>query len=172
MTLRPRQPDLGSALLLVLILLGVLAAIGGAAVTLSSRDRINAGAKTRRDVMTACARAAQVKVWAEMAKYGPRWLGSDNAVTELVLSDGTRLGPLHYDTNPAGLKVKDVVVGLASEFGDESVVDLTNRSTALIGAGKAYRCVARCTVPGGGLPPPLGPPDRQLEVEFQIRTRL
>ena len=46
-------------------------------------------------------------------------------------------------------------------------MDLTNRSTALIGAGRAYRCVARCTVPGGALSP-----DRELEVEFQIRTRL
>ena len=59
------------------------------------------------------------------------------------------------------------MVGLAAEFGDEAVVDLTNRSTALIGAGRAYRCVARCIVPGGALSP-----DRELEVEFQIRTRL
>jgi hypothetical protein len=159
-------------MILVVILLGVLAAIGGAAVTLSSRDRINAGAKTRRDAMAACAQAAQVKVWAELAKYGPRWLGSDTPITELVLGDGTRLGPLHYDSPASGVVAKDVVVGLASEFGDESVVDLSNRSTSLIGAGKAYRCVARCTFPGGGLPPPLGPPDRMLEVEFQIRTRL
>jgi hypothetical protein len=156
----------GSTLLLVIILLGVLAAIGAAAVTLSSRERINASAKSRRDLSAACAQAAQVKLWAELAKYGPRWLGSDTLVTEFTLPDGTRLGPLHYDQTAGAVVAKDVVVGLASEFGDESVVDLTNRSTALIGAGKAYRCVARCVVPGG-----LGP-DRQLEVEFQIRTRL
>jgi hypothetical protein len=161
-----RRADRGSALVLVVILLAVLAAIGAAAVTLSSRDRINAGAKSRRDLMVACASAAQVKVWAELARYGPRWLGSDNLITELTLADGTRLGPLHYDQN-SGIAAKDVVVALSAEFGDESVVDLSNRSTSLIGAGKAYRCVARCTVPGG-----LFAPDRQLEVEFQIRTRM
>jgi hypothetical protein len=166
--LRDRSAS-GSTLLLVVILLGVLAAIGAAAVTLSSRDRINAAAKSRRDLVAACAHAAQVKLWAEVAKYGPRWLGSETPITEFTLPDGTRLGPLHYGQTPGGtpvLTVKDVIVGLASEFGDEAVVDLTNRSTALIGAGRAYRCVARCTVPG------LAGPDRQLEVEFQIRTRL
>jgi hypothetical protein len=166
---RPRS-EAGSTMILVVILLGVLAAIGGAAVTLSSRDRINAGAKTRRDALAACAQAAQVKVWAELARYGPRWMGSDTPVTELVLADGTRLGPLHYTPpggDPPGIVAKDVVVGLSAEFGDEAVVDLSNRSTSLLSAGKAYRCVARCTIPGG-----MFAPDRQLEVEFQIRTRL
>lgn len=170
MTTRPRPPSpRGSALLLVIILLGVLAAIGAAAVSLSSRDRINAGAKARRDLMVACASAAQVKVWAELARYGPRWLGSDTPIAELVLADGTKLGPLHYDQTASGLVAKDVVVALsAAEFGDEQVIDLSNRSTALMGSGKAYRCVARCTFPGVI---PFAP-DRQLEVEFQLRTRL
>jgi hypothetical protein len=158
----------GSTLLLVVILLAVLAAIGAAAVTLSSRDRVNASAKSRRDLIAACASAAQVKIWAELARYGPRWLGSDIPITELTLPDGTRLGPLHYDQEASGVVAKDVVVGLAAEFGDEAVVDLTNRSTALIGAGRAYRCVARCVVPGGT----LFAPNRELEVEFQIRTRM
>ncbi len=158
----------GSALVLVVILLAVLAAIGGAAVMLSSRDRINAAAKANRDTMTACARAAQVKVWSEIARYGIGWLGSTNPIAEFTLPDGTRLGPLHYDqTTSMGLTVSNVVVAMASEFGDESVTDLTNRSTALIAGGKTYRCIAKCTIPGNVLTP-----DRQLEVEFVIRTRL
>lgn len=169
MPTRPRPPaPHGSALVLVVILLGVLAAIGAAAVSLASRDRINAGAKTRRDVMVACASAAQVKVWAELARYGPRWLGSDTAIAELTLPDGTRLGPLHYGQSTGSVVAKDVIVALAAEFGDESVVDLSNRSTGLIGAGRAYRAVARCLVPG----PNVFTADRELEVEFQIRTRL
>jgi hypothetical protein len=163
----PTRPARGSSLLLVMILLGVLAAVGAAAVTLSSRDRINAAAKGRRDLVAACASAAQAQIWAELARFGPRWLGSDNPITELRLADGTRLGPLHYDQNPTGVVAKDVVVAIAAEYGDEAVVDLSNRSTSLIGAGKTYRCVARCVAPGGG-----NSPDRQLEVEFLIRTRL
>ncbi len=161
------RPQRGSTLVLVVILLGVLTAIGVAAVRLASRDRINASAKSRRDLVAACASAAQVKIWAELARYGPRWFGSDTPIAEFTLADGTRLGPLHYDQNPAGLVAKNVIVGLAAEFGDEAVVDLTNRSTALIGAGRAYRCIARCVVPGGAFSR-----DRELEVEFQIRTRL
>lgn len=154
--------DRGSTLLIVMILLTVLAAIGAAAVTLSSRDRINASAKTRRDMVTACASAAQAKIWAEVARYGPQWLGSDNAISEMTLNDGTRLGPLHYDQTPTGLVVKNVVLGLAAEYGDEAVVGLSNRSSGLISAGHTYRCVARCVDPAG----------RQLEVEFQLRTRI
>lgn len=165
MSTRPRAAH-GSTLLLVVILLAVLAAVGAAAVTLSSRDRVNASAKARRDLVAACASAAQVKIWAELAQYGPRWLGSDNPISELTLPDGTKLAPVHYDQGLSGVVAKNVVLTLAAEFGDEQVVDLTNRSTSLIGAGRAYRCVARCTVPGG-----FGP-KRELEVEFQIRTRM
>lgn len=170
MTPRDRSA-LGSTLILVVILVGVLAAIGAAAVSLSSRERINAGAKAQRDLVVACAQAAQVKLWAELARSGPRWLGSDAAVTEFVLPDGTRLGPLHYDS-PSGVVAKDVVVALAAEFGDEQAVDLSNRSTALIGAGKAYRAVARCVLPANRGGATFGAPERMLEVEFQIRTRL
>jgi hypothetical protein len=159
----------GSVLVLVVILLGVLAAIASAAVMLSSRDRINASAKSHRDVTVACARAAQAKIWAEIATYGTGWLTSTTIpVTEFTLPDGTRLGPLHYDqTTTMGLVAKDVVVALSSEFGDESAVDLSNRSAGLLGSSKTYRCVAHCIIPGTFLSP-----DRQLEVEFIIRTRL
>lgn len=166
---RTRTPaPAGSVIVLVVILLGVLAAIGGAAVLLSSRDRVNAAAKGNRDMMASCARAAQVKVWAEISKYGTGWLGSSTPITEFTLPDGTRLGPLHYgQTTSMGLVAKDVVVALSSEFGDESVVDLTNRSTALLAGSKTYRCVAHCVIPGNWITP-----DRELEVEFIIRTRL
>ncbi|SRR6266568_1250931 len=156
----------GSTLVLVVILLGVLAAIGGAAVMLSSRDRINASAKSHRDTMVACARAAQAKIWSEVAKYGTGWLTSSTPVTEFTLRDGTRLGPLHYDQNTT-VTAKDVIVALASESGDETAVDLSNRSAALLGSSKTYRCVAHCVIPGTWTTP-----DRELEVEFVIRTRL
>lgn len=160
--IRPRTH--GSALLLVVILLGVLAAIGAAAVSLSSRDRINASAKSHRDLMTACASAAQLKVWAELARYGPKWFGSDARTTEFSLPDGTRLAPLHYGQTTATL-VKDVVVSFKDPVADEMVRDLTNRSQPLLAQGAAQRCVARCTVPGG-----MFQPDRVLEVEFMLRV--
>jgi hypothetical protein len=157
------RQDRGSTLLIVMILLTVLAAIGAAAVTLSSRDRINASAKTHRDMVAACASAAQAKIWAEVARYGPQWFGSGDPVAELTLNDGTRLGPLHYGQDPGALVVKDVVLGLTAEYGDEATVSLSNRSSGLMGSGHTYRCVAHCVDRTG---------QRELEVEFQLRTRI
>jgi hypothetical protein len=157
------RQDRGSTLLLVMILLTVLAAIGAAAVTLSARDRINASAKTHRDMVAACASAAQAKIWAEVAQFGPQWFGSQSPITELTLNDGTRLGPVHYDQAPGTLQVRDVVITLTAEYGDEAIVSLSNRSSGLMGSGHTYRCVARCVDQTG---------QRQLEVEFQLRTRI
>jgi hypothetical protein len=158
------RPQRGSALLLVIILLGILTAIGAAAVTLSSRDRINAGAKTRRDFMLACANAAQLKVWAELNRYGTKWFqpGAFQA-TELVLADGTRLAPLHYGQDTSTY-ISDVVVTFNDPMNSEVAVDLTNRSGGLMAFGSGRRTIARCVVPGG-----LFSPDRVLEVEFAIR---
>lgn len=156
------RPHTGSALLLVVILLGVLAAIAGATVALSSRDRINASAKSRRDLVVSCANAAQMKVWAELARYGPKWFG-DFAGTETVLADGTRLAPVHYD-QAASVQIKDVVVTFTDPIGSEMAKDMTNRSQALMNQGNAKRAVARCVIPGGAFSP-----DRVLEIEFSMR---
>jgi hypothetical protein len=160
-------PARGSILIFAVILVGVLAAIGGAAVLLSSRDRINAGAKTRRDVVSACASAAQAKLWAELAKYGPNLFGSTTPVAELTLADGTRLGTLHYDQT-AGIPMSDVAVLLANDFGDGEITDLTNKASGLLANARVFRVVARCTVPGSG----FFARDRQVEVEFRLRTRM
>ncbi len=90
---RPR----GSTLLLVVILLGVLAVIGVAAVSLGSQERTNASAKGKRDAVAACANAARMALWAELARYGSAYLTSSNPVGEIVLPDGTTLAaPAHY----------------------------------------------------------------------------
>jgi hypothetical protein len=149
------------------ILVAVLAAIGGAAVLLSSRDRINANAKTRRDVISACASAAQAKLWADLAKFGPNLFGSTNPIAELTLADGTRLGTLHYGQTAATINMSNVAVLLANDFGDGQVTDLTNRASGLLPNSRAYRVVARCTVPGG-----MFQADRQVEVELRLRARM
>lgn len=160
-------PARGSTLIFAVILVAVLTAIGGAAVLLSSRDRINASAKTSKDEVSACAAAAQVKVWAELAKYGTNLFGSGGSVTEMTLADGTRLGALHYD-QAATSPWSSVVVVLSMDLGDVEIGDLTNVATGRAALTKGFRVVARCTVPGQGL---FGR-DRQVELEFRIRTRM
>jgi hypothetical protein len=161
----PRTPARGSTLLLAMVLLAVLSVVGVAAVSLSSQERTNAAAKGKRDALFACANAARMVLWAELARYGQNHLTSDAPIAELVLPDGTRFAaPAHYDT-PSSAVVKSVAlerlvpISLEGETGD-----LTNsfRSPGGDGSTRSYTAVARCTDPKG----------RALEVEFVIAFSL
>jgi len=151
----------GSTLLLVIILLAVLAIIGVSAVSLGSQERVNAAAKGKRDAVTACASAARMALWAELAKYGSAYLTSANPVGDIVLSDGTKLtAPAHYTS--AGTDSQTVVEivrthQIVRSFAAKTV-DLTNKMDAPQSAlgGTAYTVVARCKDPKG----------RESEVEF------
>lgn len=151
----------GSTLLLVVILLGVLAIIGAAAVSLGAQERTNAAIKSRRDALAACAAAAQAALWAELLKYGPRYLGSDRAVGTITLPDGTRLSMGHYDQDPDTTVVNQAVRPISCDTGQaEEFVDLTNRDAVLRLGGHCYQVVAHCRDPMG----------RELEIEFGINT--
>src|SRR5689334_9704737 len=89
----------GSTMILVVVLLMVLGIIGVAAVSLGSQERANASSKTQRDRLYACATAARMQVWAELAKYGRGYFDSTNNPDSVTLPDGTVLtAPSHYDT--------------------------------------------------------------------------
>jgi hypothetical protein len=164
---RIRNPR-GSTLVLAMVLLAVLSLIGVAAVALSAQERSNVAAKGKRDLQVACANAARMVVFAELARSGSQFLASDSPLPEVILPDGTKLSQAHYDT-PAGLTVKqitpDVVIPVTSNPKAAGTADLTNTFEA-VGANSAtvqgYRVVARCEDPKG----------RQLEVEFVIAFAL
>lgn len=163
-----RAQDRGSTLVIALIMLAVLSVIGGAAVLLSSQERQNAAAKTRVDALAACAQAARAKIWAEIARYGPRYLSSENLLTSPleITGIGKLAAPAHYGSTTT-LKVKQVVLAVEKAVSDGApmpVVDLTNRTASpdALTSGRAYRVVARCT----------DARDRELEVEFAMRFAL
>lgn len=149
MDVRPKAKHRGSTLILVVVLLAVLSVIGVAAVSLGSQERVNAAAKGRRDALAACASAARMALWAELARHGAAYLTSSTPVGEIQLADGTRLAaPAHYtsagtDTYPVVQIVKThrIVRSLAAK-----TVDLTNRMDAPQSqlGGTAYTVVARC----------------------------
>jgi len=151
----------GSTLLLVVILLAVLAVIGVSAASLGSQERVNAAAKGRRDAVAACASAARMALWAEIARYGSGYLSSTSPVGEIVLPDGTTLAaPAHYqsaDTDDLPVvqivRTHRIVRSLAAK-----TQDLTNKMDAPQSAlgGTAYTVVARCRDAKG----------REDEVEF------
>jgi Tfp pilus assembly protein PilX len=158
---RLEKTSRGSTLLLVVVLLAVLAIIGVSAVSLGSQERVNSAAKGKRDAVSACANAARMALWAELARYGSAYLASTSPVGEIVLADGTKLAaPAHYtsastDTVPVVEIVRTHRV--VRSFGSQTV-DLTNRMDAPQSqlGGTAYTVVARCKDPAG----------RESEVEF------
>lgn len=167
----------GNMLVIAMILLAVLSVLGVSAVMLSSEERRNAAAKARRDALEACAHAAQAKIWAEVARYGPTYLKSGMLVAspESLPGGMTARAPAHYSTSTTNatpddgsdIAVNSVVVQFDQGVSDGSLAtasDLTNRAVAIdqLGSGKAYRIVARCKDSKG----------RELEAEFAMRFTL
>jgi len=156
-----RPSERGSTLILVVVLLAVLAIIGVAAVSLGSQERVNASAKGRRDALVACANAARMALWAEVARHGAGYMTSTAPMTEIVLADGTRLAaPAHYTSAEAdALPVAQIVRTnrIVRSFASKTV-DLTNKMDAPQSqlGGTAYTVVARCKDAKG----------REDEVEF------
>jgi hypothetical protein len=159
---RRNRGSRGGALLLTLIILVVMTVLGVGAVVTSSRERENAYAKSKYDRVIACARAAQAKIWAEIAIYGPGYLTGTRGVTEVTLADGTRLAaPAHYDT-AIGAEIQRVTLVVPEGAGGPQLpkaANLTNSGGATVPIGTVNRVVARCVDPAG----------RPYEVELAVR---
>jgi Tfp pilus assembly protein PilX len=164
----PNPAARGSTLVLAMVLLAVLSLVGVAAVSLASQERANVGAKAKRDLQVACANAARMVVYAELARYGSGYLASSTAIPSVTLPDGTVLSQQHYDT-PAGMTVNQItparVLPVSSSTKSSGTADLTNSFQA-VGTDaptvQGYEVVAKCTDPKG----------RQLEVEFVVAFSL
>ncbi len=155
----------GSSLLVTIILLGVLSAIGAAAVMLSSQERINASAKSRYDKLIECANAAYAKIWAEMANNGPGYLTSSVQIHPLTLPDGTQFVPGHYNNaSDGGVSMTNVTFTAKAGSGNNVLNerDCTNAACGLVGIGQTHGIVAHCTDSMG----------RQYEVEMAVRFAL
>jgi hypothetical protein len=151
----------GSTLLLAVILLGVLSVIGVAAVSISSQERANADVKMTRDKLAACAAAAQANVWAELLRYGPRFLSRAGlTVPAIRLPDGSKLLASHYGEPDVSVVDTGVYPSDCKPLNAEDFVDLTNRDTFFSLSGSCFRIVARCRDARG----------RELEVEFGLNT--
>jgi hypothetical protein len=149
----------GSTLLLAVVLLGVLSVIGVAAVSLASQERTNAGVKAGRDRLAACASAAQAKIWEELLRYGPSFLGrSGKSVPSLTLPDGSRLMGGHYRDPDVVVVDSGVRATECKPLSTEDFVDLTNRDTFFSLGGSCFLVTARCK----------DAQDRELEVEFGL----
>ena len=155
-----RERPRGSALLTTMILLAVLMVIGIAAVSLSSQERANASAKARLDFATACANAAQAKIWSELADSGLGYLGTAVQISPVTLPDGTVLTSGHYDADAGAVTVTNSVFAADCNGANPLAErDFTNTVVARTAGGRCYAIQARCIDPSG----------RQMEVEFGLR---
>ena len=156
MTMRSSASARGSTLLVSMILLAVLSLIGVAAVSLSGRERVAAGARSGNAMLVECAQAAQAQVFAELARWGPGYLTSARQLDTVTLPDGTVLtAPAHYGTNLGAATpptVKDVVLTVVQGAGGGPVqeTDCTNKACFMSGTSQdPYVVVARCTDKAG-----------------------
>ena len=157
-----RYRPTGGALLLTLILVAVLTVLGVGAVVAASTERENAFAKSKYDRLVACARAAQAKIWSEIAIYGPGYLTGTQGVTTVSLADGTVLSaPSHYDTL-VGAQIQSVTLVVPDGAGGAQLpkaANLSNSGGATVPIGTVNRVVAVCTDTAG----------RSYEVELAVR---
>jgi hypothetical protein len=170
---RSTHPERGSVLLVTFILLAVLAATGAAAVLLSSRGRLSAGAQAGYDAVVECANAAQAKLWASIGVHGHGYYRSPPAgmvVESMTLAGGKELAaPAHIDSGPLA-SIADAmyagVTGTSDGLGTDQ--DSTNTLRSSVerrpgGGGEPATIVtARCRDLTG----------RVHEVEFSFRFSL
>jgi hypothetical protein len=157
----------GSTLLFALVLLGVLTALAVAAVSLGSRERANAASKVRLDQLQACAAAAEAQLWAELARFGTGYLGSERGVGAVTLPDGRRLAaPAHYGTNLDGsVRVRDITMTVKDGAGGSSATRRADRTNTIVWksmGGDPTRVTATCIDRDG----------REFEVELAVRFAL
>jgi type II secretory pathway pseudopilin PulG len=149
----------GSALVLVMIILGVLALLAAAALKLAQQDSVNVNQRISRETLTACAEAAQRKLMAEIALRG----GATGQVQAVVVPGAnTQLVVGHYDSEAVvnvDLDKNFLPLGPAAASGGFDENDATN--TMRMGGmfGQQYFTVAHCTDARG----------RQYEVEVIVR---
>lgn len=153
----------GSALAVAMIVLGVLTVVGVAAVSLSTQERTNAAAYGKLDAMSACANAAQAKLWKELGVHGTALASKDVAITSMTLADGSVLtAPAHYDT-PLTATIKSVS-STDSKAGAKSKKsrDLTGKGRQTGNRDTVNFFVIHCKDRSG----------RELEIEIGIKFAL
>jgi type IV pilus assembly PilX-like protein len=164
MPLPSRPAQRGSVLIVAMLLLLVLTILGVAAVSASTKERLASGVKSRHDRLLACARAAQAKIWAEVAMQGPGYLTGASPVTAITLPDGTQLtAPAHYDTQADG-SVEARTVTLVVRDGASGArlpasANMSNQGEIAAPPGNVTRVTARCVDTFG----------RPFEVELAVR---
>jgi Tfp pilus assembly protein PilX len=149
----------GSALIVAIILVAVMAVVGLALIRRTSNEIDSVSSKRHYDVAVSCADGARQMLMSSFRTFGlpPTQLSLDKTVNDKRLTSG------HYDT----FAVQSVVVATGASFsgGTVGASDIVNRTR---GAGQLggtmYRMTVVCTDSSSAT--------RQSEVEYLVRFGL
>jgi len=146
----------GSALLVAIILVGVMAVVALALITRTNNEMEAVSAKRHYDVAVACADGARQMLMSSFRTFGlpPASLTLDKTVSDKRYSSG------HYDT----FAVQSVAAATGVSTGSVGVTDIVNRTRAATLGGQMYRMTVVCSDSLSTT--------RQSEVEFLVRFGL
>jgi hypothetical protein len=148
--------DRGSALLVAIILVAVMAIVAIALVNRSTNEIDAVGSKRNYDVAVSCADGARQMLMSSFRTFAvsPASLTLDKTVGDKRLTSG------HYDT----FALQSVVPSTGSSAGAIGATDIVNRTWNTRLGGQVYRMTVVCTDSNSA--------NRQSEVEFLVRFGL
>jgi len=154
----------GSALILSVIVVTVLAIIGVAVINFASREIAGATAGRKYQALVACAEAGRQQILSQFHALGTSPLSITPLNIQLTPTNQILGG--HFDTNTAAaIQVTQVTYLPQTAFGpDRGVVqNIANRIVGTGGGSKPVKVVVHCQQTG------FSSSAGQLEVEFGIR---
>jgi|GraSoiStandDraft_41_1057321.scaffolds.fasta_scaffold2012923_1 hypothetical protein len=153
---RRTTKDRGSALIVAVILVAVMAVVALALITRTSNEMEAVSAKRHYDVAISCADGARQMLMSSFRTFGlpPASLTLDKTVNDKRLSSG------HYDT----FAVQSVVAAAGVSPSAVGVSDIVNRTHSAELGGQMYRMTVTCSDSASAT--------RQMEVEYLVRFGL
>jgi hypothetical protein len=161
----------GSALLLAMVVVLVVAVIGVAVIRMSSRELAGATAARQTDALVACAEAGRQVLMNQFRSIGTPPTSITALNVPLDATTGGRIAAAggHVDEAVASVQVDQVKLLPAGTFGTSrgAIADLTNiiGGVGALGNGNPYRVLVRC-LDGAAAD---GTGGRQVEVEFGVQ---
>jgi type II secretory pathway pseudopilin PulG len=156
----------GSALVVAIIVIMVMAVIGVAMLRFGAREVAGSTALQRQQALSACADAGRQVILSQFHAVGPGPTTLPALDQPIDPSTGARVVGGHYDTT--GISVSQVSFLPESAFGPDQggINSIGNRIFVTGGGAKPMKVIVHCQIAGTAGDPTSG---RQLEVEFGIR---
>jgi hypothetical protein len=151
-----RAKDRGSALIVAVILVAVMAVVALALITRTNNEMEAVSAKRHYDVAVSCADGARQMLMSSFRTFGvqPIALQLDKQVNDKRYASG------HYDT----FNIASVAAATGTSAGNVGVSDIVNRTRATQLGGQMYRFTVVCSDQSSNT--------RQSEVEYLVRFGL